>query len=94
LLGDGRIEIDCMRSIHPITLDRKNALFVGSERGGENWAVIASLIETCKLCDVDPQPISKIAQFVGFYGLIGSLLNTFGASPAGHRAGLRERENT
>ena len=43
------------RSIRPITLNRKNALFAGSDGGGENWAVIASLIETCKLCGVDPQ---------------------------------------
>ena len=31
-----------------------NVLFAGSDGGGENWAVIASLIETCKLCGVDP----------------------------------------
>jgi transposase len=31
----------------------KNALFAGSEGGGENSAVIASLIETSKLCGVD-----------------------------------------
>jgi transposase len=57
-LDDGRIEIDSNaveRSIRPITLNRKNALFAGSDGGGENWAVIASLIETCKLCGVDPQ---------------------------------------
>ena len=56
-LDDGRIEIDSNtveRSIRPITLNRKNALFAGSDGGGENWAVIASLIETCKLCGVDP----------------------------------------
>jgi len=56
-LDDGRIEIDSNtveRSIRPITLNRKNALFAGSDGGGENWAVIASLIETCKLCSVDP----------------------------------------
>jgi hypothetical protein len=23
--------------------------------GGEHWAIIASLVETCKLCGVDPQ---------------------------------------
>ncbi len=28
---------------------------VASDGGGENWAMIASLIETCKLCGVDPQ---------------------------------------
>ncbi len=38
-----------------MTLNRKNALFAGSDGGGENWAVIASLIETCKLGGVDPQ---------------------------------------
>ncbi len=30
------------------------ALFAGSEGGAEHWAIIASLIETCKLNDVDP----------------------------------------
>jgi transposase len=25
------------------------------EGGGEHWAIIASLVETCKLCGVDPQ---------------------------------------
>ncbi|MGD9925730.1 MAG: IS66 family transposase [Pseudorhodoplanes sp.] len=57
-LDDGRIEIDSNvveRSIRPIALNRKNALFAGSDRGGEHWAVIASLIETCKLCGVEPQ---------------------------------------
>jgi transposase len=38
----------------PIALTRKNALFAGSDGGAESWAVIASLIETCKLNDVDP----------------------------------------
>jgi hypothetical protein len=28
---------------------RKNALFAGSDEGAENWALLASLIETCKL---------------------------------------------
>ena len=37
-----------------IALNRKNALFAGSDGGAEHWAVIASLIETCKLNDVDP----------------------------------------
>ena len=56
-LDDGRIEIDnnvVERSIRPIALNRKNALFAGSDGGGEHWATIASLIETAKLNDVDP----------------------------------------
>jgi len=56
-LNDGRIEIDSNtveRSIRPIALNRKNALFAGSDGGAEHWAVVASLIETCKLNGVDP----------------------------------------
>jgi len=57
-LNDGRIELDnnaVERTIRPIALNRKNALFAGHDAGAENWAVIASLIETCKLNGVDPQ---------------------------------------
>jgi transposase len=57
-VDDGRIEMDTNiveRSIRPITLNRKNALFAGSDGGGENWAILASLIETCKLSRVDSQ---------------------------------------
>ena len=57
-LDDGRIEIDSNpveRSIRPIALNRKNALFAGSDGGGEHWAIHASLIETCKLNAIDPQ---------------------------------------
>jgi hypothetical protein len=43
------------RTIRPIALNRKNALYAGSDGGGEHWAVIASLIETCKLIGVGPQ---------------------------------------
>src|SRR6202158_1323917 len=57
VVDDGRIEIDSNvveRAIRPIALNRKNALFAGSDGGAEHWAVIASLIETCKLTDVEP----------------------------------------
>ena len=57
-LDDGRIEIDSNvveRTIRPIALTRKNALFAGSDGGGEHWAILASLIETCKLNGIDPQ---------------------------------------
>ena len=55
---DGRIEIDSNtveRSMRPVALSRKNALFAGSDEGGANWTVVASLVETCKLNAVDPQ---------------------------------------
>ena len=57
-LDDGRIEIDSNtveRAMRPIALSRKNALFAGSDEGAENWAMLASLIETCKLHSVNPQ---------------------------------------
>ncbi len=57
-LDDGRIEINSNtveRSMRPIALSRKNALFAGSDHGAENWAMLASLIETCKLHGVNPE---------------------------------------
>ena len=56
-LEDGRIEIDSNtveRSMRPIALSRKNALFAGHDQGAANWGIVASLIETCKLNAVDP----------------------------------------
>jgi transposase len=57
-IDDGRIEIDTNaieRSMRPIALTRKNALFGGSDQGAEGWAIIASLVECCKLNDVNPE---------------------------------------
>jgi len=56
-LDDGRIEMDnnaVERTIRPIALQRKNALFAGHDAGAQNWAMLASLIETCKLNLVEP----------------------------------------
>ena len=40
-------------------LSRKNALFAGSDEGAEQWAMLASLIESCKLHGVKlKQPTS------------------------------------
>jgi len=56
-LDDGRVDLDSNaveRSIRPLALNRKNALFAGSDDGGDNWAVIATLIENCKLSAINP----------------------------------------
>jgi transposase len=48
-LDDGRIEMDTSaveRAMRPIKLNAKNALFSGCDEGAENWALLASLIET------------------------------------------------
>jgi transposase len=57
-LDDGRIEVDSNvveRSLKPVCLTRKNALFVGSSRGGETWAILASLVNSAKLNGLDPE---------------------------------------
>lgn len=72
-LKDGRIELNnnaVERTIRPIALSRKNALFAGHDVGAQNWAIIASLIETCKLNDIEPQ---------------GYLTQTLSAIAGGHK---------
>jgi transposase len=57
-LDDGRL---CMtnnaaeRAIRPLAVGRHNWTFAGSDEGGRRAAAIYTLIETCKLNDVDPQ---------------------------------------
>jgi hypothetical protein len=43
------------RSIRPIAIGRRNSLFCGDEGGGESWAILSSLINTCKLNEIDPE---------------------------------------
>jgi|GEM_PF-1063549 len=56
-LKDGRVEIDnnnLENTIRPLVQLRKASLFTGSADGGETWAIIASLVGTCRLNDIDP----------------------------------------
>lgn len=56
-LNDGRIELDnntVERAIRPIALGRKNHLFEGSDDGAVRWGVVASLLTTAKLNNVEP----------------------------------------
>ena len=53
----GVLQIDnnaCERAMRPVALGRKNWLFVGSDRGGRAAAIALSLIQTCKLHDINP----------------------------------------
>src|SRR5580700_6280905 len=57
-LHDGRICLTnnaAERALRGFALGRKSWLFAGSERGAERAAVMATLIMTAKLNDVDPQ---------------------------------------
>jgi transposase len=56
-LDDGRFELDTNiveRAMRPVALGRKNALFAGADSGGKHWAIVATLIQTAKLNNVDP----------------------------------------
>jgi transposase len=57
-LDHGFLEMDnntAERAVRPVTLGRKNYLFMGSEAGGKSAAIAYSLIETCKLNKVNPE---------------------------------------
>ena len=57
-LDDGRICLTnnaAERALRGFALGRKSWLFAGSERGAERAAAMATLLETAKLNDVDPQ---------------------------------------
>jgi transposase len=68
-LTDGLIELDSNiveRAIRPQTITRKNSLFAGSDGGGRTWATIATLLQTCRMNNVDPtawltQTLERIA---------------------------------
>ncbi len=57
-LDDGRL---CMsnnaaeRALRCVAVGRKNWTFAGSDEGGHRAAAMYTLLETAKLCDVDPQ---------------------------------------
>ena len=57
-LDHGFLEFDnntAKRAVRPITLGRKNYLFIGSEVGGKSVAIAYTLIETAKMNKVNPE---------------------------------------
>jgi len=58
ILRDGRVEVDSNSvecSMRPIAMGRRNSLFSGSDEGAESWAILASLVNTAKFHELDPQ---------------------------------------
>jgi transposase len=56
-LDDGRLEMDTNvveRAIRPVTITRKNSLFAGSDAGARHWAIANTLIQSCKLNNIEP----------------------------------------
>ena len=57
-LENGQLELDnniCERSIRPLTLGRKNYLFMGSKGGGKAAAIAYTLVETARMNGVNPE---------------------------------------
>ena len=57
-LDDPAVAIDnnaAERAIRPLVIGRRNWTFAGSDRGAENAATIMTIIETAKLCGLNPQ---------------------------------------
>jgi transposase len=55
---DGRLEMSnnaAERAMKPPVLGRKNYLFCGSDAGGQRAACIYTIIETAKMCRINPQ---------------------------------------
>ena len=56
-LTDGRVEMDTNfieRTIRPQKITVRNSLFAGNDTGAQHWAIMATLIETCRLCGIEP----------------------------------------
>ncbi len=57
-LDDGRICLSnnaAERGLRGVAIGRRNWMFAGSDEGGRRAAAVYTLIQTCKLNDVDPQ---------------------------------------
>ena len=57
-LDDGRVCLSnnaAERAVRGVAIGRKNWTFAGSDAGGHRAAAVYTLIETCKMNDVDPQ---------------------------------------
>lgn len=44
--------------MRPIAMGKRNSLFSGNEGGAESWAILASLVNTAKLHELDPTGLS------------------------------------
>ena len=56
-LEDGRLEPDTNtveRTMRPVALGRRNYLYAGDDGGAVTWAILASLLMTARLNDIDP----------------------------------------
>lgn len=56
-LVDGEVPLDnnhCENRIRPVSLGRKNWLFIGSQLAGERAAVVMTLLQSAKLCGHEP----------------------------------------
>ena len=56
-LADARLRPDngeSERALRPLAIGRKNWLFAGSKGGGDATGILLSLVQTCRVMDIDP----------------------------------------
>lgn len=56
-LSDARLKPDngeSERAIRPLAIGRRNWMFAGSKRGGDATGILLSLIQSCRVMDIDP----------------------------------------
>ena len=56
-INDPRLKPDnglSERAIRPLTIGRKNWLFAGSKSGGDATGILMSIIQSCRVLDIDP----------------------------------------
>jgi len=56
-LADARLKPDngtSERAIRPLTIGRKNWLFAGSKRGGDATGILLSIVQSCRVLDIEP----------------------------------------
>jgi transposase len=56
---DPKVPVDnnaAERALRKVAVGRKNFLFVGNDDAGQNLAVLLTLVQTCELAGVNPQP--------------------------------------
>jgi len=56
-IGDARLRPDngeSERALRPLAIGRKNWLFAGSENGGDATGILLSLVQSCRVLDIEP----------------------------------------
>ena len=64
------------RAIRPLTIGRKNSLFIGAPEAGERSAILYTMVEECKRVGVNPQVwLAAVLRILPTYRTSGEYLD-------------------